>query len=40
MLQREMENWKEAGKKKVERRLDTLVESVNQLEGSPLVEGG
>ena len=33
-LQKELENWKEACKKQVERRLHTLVEATDQLEGS------
>ena len=37
---KELENWKEACKKQVEKRLHTLVEAANQLEGSPPVEEG
>ena len=37
-LWRELEIWKEACKKQVEKRLHTLVEAAYQLEGSPLVE--
>ena len=33
-LWKELENWKEVCKKQVERRLHTLVEAANQLEGS------
>ena len=33
-LRKELENWKEVCKKQVERRLHTLVEVANQLEGS------
>ena len=40
VLQRELEIWKEACKKQVEKRLHTLVEFVDQLEGSPPVEEG
>ena len=35
-----MEIWKETCKKQVERRLHTLVEVANQLEGSPPAEEG
>ena len=37
-LQKELENWKEVCKKQVERRLHTLVEVVDQLEGSSLAK--
>ena len=37
-LWRELENWKEACKKQVERRLHTLVEATYQLEGSSLTK--
>ena len=40
MLRKELENWKEACKKQVERRLYTLVEAADQLEGSPPMEEG
>ena len=33
-LWKELENWKEVCKKQVERRLHTLVEAIDQLEGS------
>ena len=39
-LRREIENWKEACRKQVERNLHTLVEAVDQLEGSTPAEDG
>ena len=39
-LQKELENWKEACRKQVERKLHTLVEAVDQLEGSPPAKDG
>ena len=40
MLQSELENWKEACKKQVEKRLNTLVEVADYLEGSPPLKEG
>ena len=40
MLQRELENWKEACRNQVERKLHTLVEAAERLEGSPPIEDG
>ena len=40
MLQNELQNWKEACRKQVENRLNTLVEVADHLEGSPPLEGG
>ena len=40
MLQNELEKWKEACKKQVEKILNTLVEAVGQLDNSPPIEGG
>ena len=37
-LQKELENWKEACNKQVEKRLHTLVEAADQLEGSYLAK--
>ena len=39
-LRRELENWKEACRKQVERKLHTLVEVAYQLEGSLPTEDG
>ena len=39
-LWKELENLKEACKKQVERKLHTLVEAVDRLEGSPPPEDG
>ena len=39
-LQKELENWKEACRKQVERKLHTQVEAADQLEGSTPVEDG
>ena len=39
-LQKELENWKEACTKQVERKLHTLVEVADRLEGSPPTEDG
>ena len=39
-LQKELENWKESCRKQVERKLHTLVEAADQLEGSFLAEDG
>ena len=39
-LRKELENWKEACKKQLERKLHTLVEVAYRLEGSPPVEDG
>ena len=39
-LRRELEKWKEACRKQVERKLHTLVEAADQLEGSPPAEDG
>ena len=39
-LRKELENWKEACRKQGERKLHTLVEAVDQLEGSTLAEDG
>ena len=40
MIQKKEERWKETCKKHVERRLHTLVEAVDQVEGSLPVEEG
>ena len=40
VLQRELESWKEACEKQMEKRLHTLVEAADQLEGSPPIEEG
>ena len=39
-LRKELENWKEACRKQVERKLHTLVEAAYRFEGSPLSEDG
>ena len=39
-LQKEIENWKEACKKQSEKKLHTLVEAADQLEGSTPAEVG
>ena len=39
-LRKELENWKEACRKQSERKLHTLVEAANQLEGSTATEVG
>ena len=39
-LHKELENWKEACRKQVERKLHTLVEAADLLEGSPPTEDG
>ena len=40
ILWKELENWKEACRKQVERKMHTLVEATDQLEGSPPAEDG
>ena len=39
-LRKELEKWKEACRKQVERKLHTLVEAADRLEGSPPAKDG